>query len=481
MADSASFLRKVPLFADLPASDLDQICSQAEELSLPAREILFVEGSLGQKAYIIEDGQVEIYKTSNGQEVQLAVRQPGEVIGEMALIEASPRIASGRALTDCLLIAISYEQLDHLLNTSPSAARVMLQSMTSRLRSTEVLLRQSEKMAQLGTFTAGIAHELNNPSAAVQRAVEQLNAALADFQRASAKMMSLDLSPDQLETVRKLNPQARPEGTASAALSPLARADQEAALEEWLDTHGIEDAWKLAPVLVGLGYDPERLAPLASGFSADSLPPLLQWLAASSSVDHLLSEIGVSAGRMSEIIKALKTYVYLDQGPVQEVDIHAGLENTLIILRHKLKEGIEIQRQFDPRLPHVQAYGSELNQVWTNVLDNAIDALEGSGRIILRTSYAEPWVSVEFEDNGPGIPPDLQSRLFSPFFTTKPVGKGTGLGLNISYNIVHKHGGDIKVFSKPGETRFQVQLPLSIDQPQPGAAIHETDPQNQIG
>ncbi len=463
MESHFAFLRKVPLFANLPASDLEGICQQVEELHLAAGEVLFVEGSLGQRAYVIQEGQVEIFKTSNGQEVQLAVRQAGDVIGEMALLEATPRSASGRALTDSRLVAIGYEQLDRLLNTNPAAARTMLHTVTARLRDTEVLLRQSEKMAQLGTFTAGIAHELNNPAAAVGRAAGQLKAALESFRVAQGQLLMLQIPAEQIEFLHAFAEPARNSAQATVESDPLARADREAEVESWLEGHGLQEAWNLAPGLTRLGYKPHDLQALAAHLPAGGLAPALAWIAAGANAIHLLDEIGIGAGRMSEIISALKTYTYLDQAPVQEIDIHTGLENTLVILRHKLKEGVEVQRQFDPGLPRIQAYGSELNQVWTNLIDNAIDAMGGKGLIILRTFLEGTSAVVEVEDNGPGIPDEVQSRLFSPFFTTKPVGKGTGLGLNISYNIVHKHGGDIRVFSRPGGTRFQVRLPVNFN------------------
>ncbi len=462
MEDRLTFLHKVPLFADLPSADLATICQQVGELHLAAGEVLFIEGSLGQEAFVIETGQVEIYKTSNGQEVQLAVLQPGEVIGEMAIIEATPRNASCRALNECRLFVISYDHLDHLLNTNPGVARTMLHTITSRLRTNEMLLHQSEKMAQLGTFTAGIAHELNNPSAAIQRAAEQLKAAQESHQAAGDWLLSLHLPAEQIDFIRSFAGSRRFPAQAGAVNDPIARADLEAEIEAWLEGQGVQEAWNLAPGIVRSGYSLADLQDLAGKIPSGSLAPLLTWLTAGETLSHLVDEIGISAGRMSEIIKALKTYTYLDQAPFQEVDIHSGLENTLVILHHKLKDGVEVQRQFDPGLPHIQAHGSELNQVWTNLIDNAIDAVQGKGRIILRTSRQEASIIVEVEDNGPGIPAEVLSRLFTPFFTTKPVGKGTGLGLNISYNIVKKHGGDIKVFSQPGMTRFQVSLPLLL-------------------
>ncbi len=457
-----AFLQKVPLFSDLSVDDLDAICQQTEDMRLLPGEVLFTEGSLGQQAFVIQEGQIEIFKSSNNQEVQLAIRQPGDVIGEMAILEARPRSASGRALTECLLIVISSDLLKQLLNTHPGAALTMLHTITARLRNTELMLRQSEKMAQLGTFTAGIAHELNNPSAAIQRAAGQLKAALERYQAVGNQLLTLNLPAEQIDFIRSYADSIRLAKTARIEGDPLVRADREAEIEDWLEGQSVKEAWNLAPDLVRSGFNLEMLHKISSTVPPSSLEIVLTWLSAGANISNLLDEVGISAGRMSEIIKALKTYTYLDQAPVQQVDIHEGLENTLVILRHKLKEGVEIQRQYDPALPRIQAYGSELNQVWTNLIDNAIDAMQGKGQITLRTFAKGNSIVVEIEDNGSGIPAEVLSRLFSPFFTTKPVGKGTGLGLNISYNIVHKHGGEIKVFSQPGQTRFQVWLPVNF-------------------
>ena len=266
-------------------------------------------------------------------------------------------------------------------------------------------------------------------------------------------------------------------------MDPLARNDLEFELESWLDDRGVPDAWELSPTLVELGYDQEKLAALVEPFAPEQLPGVVSWLGATYSAHNLLAEVGQGAGRISEIVKALKSYAYLDQAPVQSVDLHQGLDNTLLILRHKLS-GIRVRREYAPDLPAIQGYGSELNQVWTNLIDNAVDALENttSPEIILRTVLDGDWVTVEVQDNGPGIPSEIQSRIFDAFFTTKPPGKGTGLGLEISYSIVvNKHRGNIKVFSQPGFTSFQVILPLNFDavdsmtQPVPAVAKGNDD------
>jgi signal transduction histidine kinase len=242
----------------------------------------------------------------------------------------------------------------------------------------------------------------------------------------------------------------------------MAQSDRESATQTWLEANGISEAWEMAPALVSTGWESTSLEQLKGTFRPETLPAVLRWLAAGGEAYSLLDEVGVGTERLSEIVQSVKAYSYLDQGPVQEVDIHQGLDNTLVILRHKIKDGITVKREYAPDLPRIEAHGSELNQVWTNILDNAIDAMEGKGELILRTVKADDKVRIEIQDTGPGIPAETQKRIFEPFFTTKPPGLGTGLGLHIAYTIVNNHGGNIAVTSKPGGTCFQVTLPLQL-------------------
>lgn len=475
MNDPHAFLRTIPLFADLKDEDLEQICGQVEEIRLQPGQILFKEGALGQHAYIIREGQIEIFKEANGHHVQLAVRQSGEMIGEISLLESAPRNASGRALTNTLLYAIGQEQFDNVLNTSPSAARTMLHTVITRLRTLDQLLNHNERMAQLGTFTAGIAHELNNPASAVKRGSEQLRETFTQFRKASFHLYEQHLTARQLHALNELD--LRPKHTIK--IDSLERNDQENLLENWLDEIGVENAWEKAPQLVDIGYSPETLMNALSEFPAVALPAVIDWITSSANLYSIADEISMGAGRITEIVKALKSYVFLDQGPFQSVNVEEGIENTLVILRHKLNQGIVVDRDYDPSVPPIQANGSELNQVWTNIIDNAIDAINGKGKITIRTAYKSPWVLIDIADNGPGIPAEVQKKLFSPFFTTKPLGKGTGLGLNIAYNIIQRHGGNVKVFSRPGDTHFEVWLPEDIKKVNEGSStfppIHRND------
>ncbi len=459
------FLRKVPLFEDLPEGDLARLCEMIAEVRLQPGEVLFEEGARGDRAYVIKEGELEILKASAGRDVLLAVRGPGEVIGEMSLLEEAPRSATVRARLESLLLAISQEEFEKLLSTSPSAVRAMLHTVTARLHSTSAMLRQSEKMAQLGTLSAGLAHELNNPAAAVQRAAQQLREAEHKLQETHLAIGRMNLAASQLENLVERGRQVREKAREPDDLDPFVRSEREDDLEEWLEEIGVDDPWDLAHLLVGAGYKPEDLPELAEVFTEEQLPSVATWLGELYAMSSLLEEIHTGAVRISDIVKALKSYVYLDQAPVQAVDLHEGLDNTLVLLRHKLKDGIAIRREYDAELPKIQAYGSELNQVWTNLIDNAADAMGGKGELVLRTRQEGDWIVVEVEDNGPGIPEEQQGRIFDAFFTTKPPGQGTGLGLDITYNIVvNRHKGNIKVYSRPGKTVFRVRLPINFDE-----------------
>jgi signal transduction histidine kinase len=337
----------------------------------------------------------------------------------------------------------------------------------------EMLLRQSQRLASLGTLAAGIAHELNNPAAATRRAAGQLREAFASLEKAHIRLAVAALTPAGREMLQSLEQQARERALRQSDLDALTRADSEAAVEEWLAARGVADTWELAPPLVGLGLDPPALTRLANVFQAETLGAALAWVASLFPVYSLLNEIGHGSSRISEIVGALKSYSYLGQAPAQAVNLHEGIDNTLVILRNKLKAGVSVRREYGADVPAVPGYGSELNQVWTNLLDNAADALGGKGQIIIRTRCQGAWAVVEIEDDGPGIPAENLPRIFDPFFTTKAPGKGAGLGLSTSYGIVtEKHKGELQVESRPGCTRFTVKLPI-----EPGAPRAESRPE----
>lgn len=457
------FLHKLSLFSELSDSDLDKLIDMAEEVELKQGEVLMEEGQPGDALFIVLDGDFEVSKRSGNQEVVLAVRGTGEVLGEMALIEDLPRSATVRASRESKLLKITKGVFQTLIGSSTSAALSVLHTMSARVRNTESMLRQNEKMASLGTLAAGLAHELNNPAAAARRAVDQLKGSLDAWGRARAAMAALDLDQAQLDVIAGLRDRIASATPAVRVEDPLERSDREAALQDWLEERGVDDAWDLAPTLVSRGWSIEDLGRIAGEFQPGQLPAVLRWLSIGSNVYGLLGDASVSLERITAIVGAVKDYSYLDQAPIQDVDIQDGLENTLVILAHKLKGGIRIRREYAPDLPKIEAYASELNQVWTNIIDNAIDAMGGEGEIRLKTSAENDLVVVEICDTGPGMPPEIQRRIFEPFFTTKPPGVGTGIGLHISYNIVvQRHAGRIEVDSRPGGTCFKVSLPTRL-------------------
>jgi len=458
------FLRSVDLFAELSDSDLRSLSQDISELHLAAGEDLFVEGDPGDRAYIIREGKLEILTASGGREVLIAVRHVGELIGEVALLQEAPRSATVRAHVDSMLLAIEKEHFDALVDRSPSALKGMLRTILARLRETQAALYESERMAILGTLTAETVHDLNNPTAAVQRAAEQLGPEIEAQKLSQADLEELGLTKEQMAVLFQEQSRGAEHASDAPELDALARSDREAELELWLENKGVDEAWEIAPTLVDRGFEESDLALLGDQFSEGQLPHVLSYLSGDFTVQHLIAEIRSAATSISNIIKAYKSYVYLDQAPVQDVDIHEGLDGTLLILGGKLKEGISVRKEYAPDLPKIMAYGSELNQVWTNLIKNAADALEGKGEIVIRTRPNNGWVVVEIQDNGPGVPPELREKIFETGFTTKSRDEGTGLGLGSSRKIVEeRHRGEIRLTSEPGNTRFEVRLPLNFE------------------
>ena len=456
-------LRKSPLFQGLSDEELQKLMDMAEPISLRAGDVLIKQGELGDSAYVLLKGDFEVQKQSGQSLIKIDVRNPGDVVGEMALLSRAPRSASVIAKTDGEALHIPQEAFEKLLSSSTTAAMAVLHWVMARLTQNESLLHQQEKMAALGTMSAGLAHELNNPAAAAQRSASQLKETQSKWLSLTHQIERVAFQEDQTDWFSGFMQEASRRFESPLKLEALEKIDLVDQLQAWLEASGIESAWELAPAMVNFGWDSESLEKLRGNLSPSLFSLSIQWLGTGCLMIGLLSEVLQTTERISQIVRAVKSYTYLDQAPLLEVDVHEGLENTLVIMQHKLKKGVAVKREYSSNLPRIEAYASELNQVWTNIIDNAIDAMNGKGEIKIKTYGQDNRVIVEIADNGPGIPEEIQSRIFEPFFTTKAPGHGTGLGLHISHDIVvNRHHGQLLVESKPGETKFRVILPKQI-------------------
>ncbi|MFN8530480.1 MAG: ATP-binding protein [Anaerolineae bacterium] len=452
-------LRQLRIFADFNDDELACFTTPGYEYNVDSGAILCNEGDPPKGLFVLLDGELEIVKQIGGEERLLAVMQPGSFIGEISLLTGLEHTATARATQPSRLLRFEASQFEGV-QENPVIA-LLLRTMAERLRNTEQSVQQHQKLSALGKISAGMAHEINNPAAASLRAAEELPHKVEAQQSALLELSMQGLSPDQFGALRTLHDDWIVRAAKPNNLSPLARGDREDALATWMDERGIESAWGIAPMLVAANVTEAELDRLEQLIGTEALPAALSWLENSLTVSELIRTLNASSSRIVELVRAVKAYSYMDQSPIQDVNIHDGIENTLMILGHKLKY-IHVVRDYDPNLPRVTVYGSELNQVWTNIIDNAIDALDGRGTITIRTYHDLNRVVVEIGDNGPGIPPDIQERIFEPFFTTKAVGKGTGMGLDIVWQIVtQKHKGGIRVTSQPGDTRFEVYLPTN--------------------
>jgi signal transduction histidine kinase len=451
-------VRETPLFAKLKDDQLD--CIQCGEvIEVPTGTILVQENAPAEFFFVNLGGEIRIYRRYDQQEVLLAVNKPGMFMGEIPLLLDSPWAAMVRAAKPTRLFRLNEENFWHLLSTCHSVAKDILKTAANRLRNLEGFSHQRQKLVSLGTMAAGLAHELNNPAAAARRAAAQLQETVGSVQNLICRLGKV-LKADDWERLLEAEQEATRRANQAAPLDSLTRSDREEALASWLDQQGIPEAWRLVSSFVTAGLDADWLSALTKQLAPESHAAALNWLDARLNLHLLLKLVDQSAGRVADLVKAIKSYTHMDQSPMQEMDVHEGIDSTLTMLGYKLKN-VQVVRAFDRSVPRIMAYGGELNQVWTNLIDNAIDAVQGSGKICVGTFLEDNQLVVEIVDDGKGIPPEVQPRLFEPFFTTKSVGSGTGLGLLISHRIVaNRHGGEIEFESKPGETRFKVRLPL---------------------
>ena len=459
MAENSELLR-VPVFADLPGDQISWFIAHSEQLCLRAGETYFRQGEPADAMFVILEGQLQARGELGGETVAIPLK-PGDVTGVLPFSRMKQFTVGARAVTDARVMRFPSSLFPELVQKMPELAQRLVGLMSDRIRETTRREQQRDRLASLGKLSAGLAHELNNPASAAKRATSQLRDVLKKIRNASHELGRRDLTPAQRSEIEKM--EASFIQSNDVPPDPLAISDLEDQIDSLLRSHGQNDLWQMAADLARKNVKPEALESLFAILDADTARAALVRIAASVEVAALLNEIESSTARISDLVGAIKEYTYMDQGPDQEVDIHQGLESTLLMLRHRLKHGIDLKLDFDRTLPKICARGSELNQVWTNLIDNAIDAMDGKGELRIRTARELDHILVEIADNGPGIPPEVQSHIFEPFFTTKGVGQGTGLGLETVRRILQEHSGEITVQSVPGDTRFQIRLPLQSE------------------
>ncbi|MGA9389930.1 MAG: ATP-binding protein [Candidatus Sulfotelmatobacter sp.] len=457
MVDKSELLR-VPVFADLPDDQLTWFISQSQEMNLKAGDVYLRQGDPADSMFVILEGHLQ-GRGERGGEVFAFDLEAGDVTGVLPFSRMKRFTVSGRAETDSRALRFPASLFPDLIQKMPELTKRLVGLMSDRIRETTRLEQQRDRLASLGKLSAGLAHELNNPASAAKRAASQLRHILTKIRNASLELGKRDLSPAQKAEIEKLEASFTQPDVVPP--DPLTMSDLEDQIDSLLRSHGQNDLWLLAAGLARRNIKPEVVESLFAILDGDTARAALVRIAASVEVASLLHEIESSTSRISDLVGAIKEYTHMDQAPILNVDVVKSLETTLTILNHKLKQGVVVQRDYQSVPLLVNSFGSELNQVWTNIIDNAIDAMHGKGKLRVRTYRDESCVVVEIGDDGPGIPNEVQPHIFEPFFTTKGVGEGTGLGLDTVQRIVKKHRGNIQVHSKPGDTRFQVWLPLA--------------------
>lgn len=458
MAEVRELLLKTPAFADIPADQIDWFLSQSQDVQLSAGAAYARQGDPADAMFVLLEGEFQWRGEFSG-ETFVRDLHAGEVTGVLPFSRMKDYSLSGRATTDARILRFPRSLFPELVQRMPELATRLVGLMSDRIREATRFEQQRDRLAALGKLSAGLAHELNNPASAAKRATSQLRELLIRIRNASQELGRRNLTDAQRAEIEKV--EASIVQTDTNPHDALAIADLEDQLDSLLRSHGHNDLWQLAADLARRNFQPDALERLFAILDADTARAALVRISTSVEIAGLLNEIESSTSRISDLVKAIKEYTFMDQAPVQNVDVVKTLENTLTILNHKLKKGVEVERDYQKVPLLVNSFGSELSQVWTNIIDNAIDAMGGSGKLRVRTYRQDECVVVEIDDNGPGIPPEVQPRIFEPFFTTKAVGEGTGLGLDTVQRIVRKHHGTIQVNSKPGDTRFQVWLPLA--------------------
>ncbi|MGY1753574.1 ATP-binding protein [Blastococcus sp. SYSU D01042] len=460
-------LRELFLFEDLDDEQLAWVAANGDVVDVAAGADVSVEGEPAECFFVLLEGQMTMVRLVGGSEVETVRTSHRGVFSGAVQFYFGDRLeqrypATVRAISDCRFLALPAAPFAEVFHEWYPMAVHLLEGMFVGQRNSAELVGQRERLLAMGKLTAGLTHELNNPAAAAARATDALRERFAGMRHKLAMLAGGAFDGEMLRALTGLQEEFLGRVATARELPALERMDREEELGDWLADHGVDRPWELATVFLAAGLGPADLDRVTQAVEPTSLEAALRWLGYAVETETLLLEVADSTQRISGLVDAAKQYSQMDRTPHRPTDLHAGLDATLVMLGGKIKPGITVVKDYDRSLPEVPAYAGELNQVWTNLIANALEAMEGEGTLTLRTARDRDSAVVEVRDTGPGIPPDLRARVFEPFFTTKPVGQGTGLGLDLSWRtVVKRHGGDLRVISEPGDTRFQALLPLS--------------------
>jgi signal transduction histidine kinase len=454
-------LYKIPLFDGISEAEMDWLIANSRLAHLEKGDYFVREGDTDIHFTVVLEGEMQVSRQVHGSVVVIGTTPRGITCGQLNLLNDTAAEQTIQAIMPTTLMVFDPEGFRGIFNACPKVGSQILRIAAERMAMMLSQETQQQKMAALGKLSAGLAHELNNPAAAARRSAQSLRESLPALQVETIALNHCAFTPEQTNTLIALQHSLIARLSQPAALNPLERGDLEDAMGNWLHERGIADAWETAPLLVSAGFTPDELAALTAQIGQQFAPQVLAWLGHLLTVTDMLDSVEQSAKRISDLVSAIKEYTYMDRARIaEEVDVTLSLETTLKVLNHKLKR-IEVVRDYDPALLKVTGIGGDLNQVWTNLIDNAGDAMQGVGTLHIITRNENEFVMVEIADSGVGIPREVLPHIFAPFFTTKGVGAGTGLGLDTTYRIVQQHDATIEVQSQPGRTRFIVRIPVA--------------------
>ena len=456
-------LRTFDIFSEVDDAALQWLIDQSTYVMYPRDSMIFRDGEKVDHMQVVLRGGYVIRRESDGRKQELGIWKAPYVAGVLPFSRMKETLSEGVCIADTYVLLLPKDCFVEMVNTSYNLTQALVAVMTNRVRDFQQMRLMDEKLMALGKMSAGLAHELNNPASAMVRSSQELHKHLVQTPERFKSVVTMRVTPESVDEVNKVLFDRIGQAKEGEELSLLEREERTDELSDWLEDHGVQELDRIVDTFVDYNFEIEHFEAIAAAIPAEAVEPLLWWIETNLTTETLVNEIQTASGRIAELVKSIKTYSHMDQDPSLEmVDVHEGIKSTVTMLYHMIKKkNITVCKDLAHDLPRVKALAGELNQVWTNLISNAVDALpEQGGDLTIRTFQERDCVCVEIDDNGPGIPEDIQGRVFEPFFTTKGIGEGTGMGLDIVRRVIDHHNGSVKVESRPGRTVFRVCFPV---------------------